>query len=170
MKFSHIIYFKVQLENIAPCDPNPCGSNAECIEKNGVGSCICKDNYFGDPYESCRPECVLNADCPSHLACVNNKCKDVCLGSCGQNTECRAQNHKANCICFPGYTGNPYSSCYVIQEERKTFILSFRLTQSNRIAFVAFLYLINQLIFCIFLISCIQKSLQSLTLWSKLSM
>ena len=108
-------------DNVTPCQPNPCGYNAECIERNGVGSCVCKDNFFGDPYESCRPECVLNADCPSHLACVNSKCKDTCAGSCGIYSECRVVNHVANCICLSGYTGNPYSNCYLIQEERKNF-------------------------------------------------
>lgn len=123
-----IAYNKLEVynENVTPCHPNPCGYNADCTERNGVGSCICKDNFFGDPYESCRPECVLNADCPSHLACVNSKCKDTCAGSCGVYSECRVVNHVANCICITGYTGNPYSNCYLIQEERKnTFSHSF---------------------------------------------
>lgn len=112
-------------DNITPCQPNPCGYNADCIERNGVGSCVCKDNFFGDPYESCRPECVLNADCPSHLACINSKCKDTCAGACGINSECRVVNHVSNCICIVGYTGNPYSNCYLIQEERKKNFLYY---------------------------------------------
>jgi hypothetical protein len=121
-------YYKLTEEyqdNLTPCNPNPCGNNADCIERNGIGSCVCKDNYFGNPYESCRPECVLNADCPSNLACINSKCKDLCPGSCGLNSECRVLNHNANCICLSGYTGNPYSSCQLIREDRKNFTCCF---------------------------------------------
>lgn len=85
-----------------PCNPSPCGSNAICTSRNGAGSCKCIDEYHGDPYTGCRPECVSNADCPQNKACVRNKCVDPCPGVCGNNAECHIYNHIPNCECYPG--------------------------------------------------------------------
>jgi hypothetical protein len=84
-----------------------------CRELNGAGSCTCVQDYFGDPYSGCRPECVTNSECPRDKSCVNNKCKDPCPGTCGLNAECRVYNHAPNCNCLPGYTGNALRSCHL---------------------------------------------------------
>lgn len=105
-----------------PCTPSPCGANAICKEQNGAGSCTCLPDYFGNPYEGCRPECILNSDCPSFLSCVQNKCKDPCPGACAPNTDCAAINHMPSCTCRTGYTGNPFSFCSVITQARKSTI------------------------------------------------
>lgn len=97
-----------------PCNPSPCGSNAECRERNGAGSCTCLPEYFGDPYTGCRPECVLNTDCARNKACLNNKCLNPCPGTCGINAECHVNNHAPACTCLSGYTGNPLRSCHLI--------------------------------------------------------
>lgn len=96
-----------------PCNPSPCGANAICKERNGAGSCICLPEYFGDPYTGCRPECVTNSECDRKKACVNNKCRDPCPGTCGQNAECSVINHTPSCTCLPGYTGNPITACHM---------------------------------------------------------
>lgn len=96
-----------------PCNPSPCGANAICKERNGAGSCICLPEYFGDPYTGCRPECVTNSDCDRSKACVNNKCRDPCPGTCGLNAECSVINHTPSCTCLPGYTGNPITACHM---------------------------------------------------------
>jgi len=106
------------VEIVQPCNPNPCGTFAECRQQNGVGSCQCLPEYFGNPYEGCRPECVLDSDCPSQLACVNQKCRDPCPGSCGQNAECFVRNHLPTCNCLSGYVGDPYRYCN-IEPKRK---------------------------------------------------
>lgn len=108
-----------------PCNPSPCGANAICKERNGAGSCICIPQYSGDPYTGCRPECVLNADCPKTRACINNKCQDVCTGTCGLNTECRVYNHAPSCFCLQGYTGNPLTSCHIIPTSMFSLISLF---------------------------------------------
>lgn len=90
-----------------PCDPSPCGPNAEC--NNGV--CKCLPEYQGDPYRGCRPECVLNSDCSKDRACIRNKCLDPCPGTCGQNAECRVINHIPTCTCILNYVGNAFVSC-----------------------------------------------------------
>lgn len=94
-----------------PCNPSPCGANAICKERNGAGSCACVSEFYGDPYTGCRPECVMNTDCPRSLSCINNKCKDPCPGTCGINAECRVVNHSPTCTCFNGYIGNALSAC-----------------------------------------------------------
>jgi hypothetical protein len=67
--------------------------------------------YIGNPYDGCRPECVLNSDCPANLACIRNKCKDPCPGSCALNTECQVVNHLPSCTCNDGFIGDPFKYC-----------------------------------------------------------
>lgn len=98
-----------------PCNPSPCGANAKCTARSGAGSCTCLSEYFGDPYVSCRPECVTNADCDRTKACVNNKCKDPCPGTCGVNAECLVFNHAPTCTCIFGYEGDPTNICLRIE-------------------------------------------------------
>lgn len=90
-----------------PCVPYPCGSNTKCLD----GQCSCLAEYQGDPYIGCRPECVMNNDCTSHLACIRNKCKDPCPGTCGQNAICNVYNHIPICSCPAGMSGNAFTQC-----------------------------------------------------------
>lgn len=69
----------------SPCANSPCGANAVCKERDGVGSCACLPEYYGDPYTGCRPECVQNSECDYSRACINNKCQDPCQGVCPVN-------------------------------------------------------------------------------------
>lgn len=108
-------------EPINPCNPSPCGVNAICKERNGVGSCTCLHEYYGDPYNECRPECTLNSDCAKNRACVNNKCRDPCPGVCGINAECSVINHSPTCSCLDGYIGNALTACH---EKPKSNFLS----------------------------------------------
>lgn len=93
-----------------PCVPSPCGPNSECRVNGDQPSCTCVPNYMGSP-PNCRPECVVNTDCPSHLACITEKCRDPCPGSCGFNAECRVQNHIPICSCPPDFTGDSFTEC-----------------------------------------------------------
>ncbi len=101
-------------EHVSPCVPSPCGANAICKEQNGAGSCVCFPEYFGNPYEGCRPECIVNTDCPTNKACANNKCIDPCPGTCGSNAVCQVVSHKPVCSCLPSYTGDPFRYCSLI--------------------------------------------------------
>ncbi|XP_046389831.1 neurogenic locus notch homolog protein 1-like [Ischnura elegans] len=100
---------------VNPCQPSPCGPYADCRVVGDSPSCSCLPEYKGSP-PNCRPEYVSNSECPSHLACINQKCRDPCPGSCGANAECRVVSHTPNCVCLPGYQGDPFSQCYVQQE------------------------------------------------------
>ena len=111
------------IEVIQPCNPSPCGVNAECSENRGAASCRCILDYVGNPYVECKPECTVNSECPRDKACINNKCGDPCPGVCGAHATCSVTNHVPLCKCDPGYTGNAFVSCSRIttRESRITF-------------------------------------------------
>lgn len=92
-----------------PCALSPCGPNAVCDN----GECKCLPEYIGNPYEACRPECILNSECPRDKTCLKNKCKDPCSGICGQNARCDVVNHIPTCSCPSGYVGDPFVNCRV---------------------------------------------------------
>ena len=99
------------IEVVQPCNPSPCGINAECSENRGAASCRCILDYVGNPYVECKPECTINPECPRDKACINNKCGDPCPGVCGVHATCSVTNHVPLCKCDPGYTGNAFVSC-----------------------------------------------------------
>lgn len=92
------------------CIPSPCGPNSQCQISGGIPACSCLPDYIGSP-PTCRPECVLSAECPSQLACIKQKCRDPCPGSCGANANCRVVNHVPICSCNDGFTGDPFTQC-----------------------------------------------------------
>lgn len=105
-----------------PCQKNPCGMNAICREKNGVGSCICQENYYGDPYVGCKPECVTNSDCTLDKACSSSlRCYNPCSEHdiCGIGAQCKVVRHNPVCICEPGLTGDPFVKCFVERSKKK---------------------------------------------------
>lgn len=98
------------IEPTNPCIPSPCGPNSECRAVGDQPACSCRPNFIGSP-PNCRPECVVNTDCPSNRACISEKCRDPCPGSCGFNADCRVQNHIPICTCISGYSGDPFTQC-----------------------------------------------------------
>lgn len=70
---------------------------------------------------NCRPECYIDQDCPSYLACQNYKCTDPCSGSCGLYAQCTVQNHQIECQCEEGYEGDPYSGC-ILRRKNSLFL------------------------------------------------
>ena len=109
--FSYVLAPPPQPEVIDPCNPSPCGINAECRDRNSAASCSCLPGLSGNPYIECKPECTINSECPDNLACIQQKCKDPCPGVCGQNAYCKVRNHNPSCVCDPGYYGDPFSRC-----------------------------------------------------------
>lgn len=93
-----------------PCAPNPCGPYSTCRAVGDSHSCSCLPTYIGSP-PNCRPECRINSECSSNLACIREKCKDPCPGSCGFNANCNVLNHIPNCVCYDGYGGDPFVGC-----------------------------------------------------------
>ena len=102
-----------------PCIPNPCGPYSECRSIGVTPFCICLQNFIGSP-PNCRPECIMDSECSNNQACINEKCRDPCPGSCGFLSECNVVNHTPICSCLKGYTGNAFQQCFPKPtEERK---------------------------------------------------
>lgn len=97
------------------CSLSPCGPNTECLK----GVCTCLSEFQGNPYLGCRPECVLNTDCPRDRACLRNKCMDPCPGTCGLNAICAVINHVPMCSCPGNMTGNAFSQCTPLQGSQR---------------------------------------------------
>ena len=93
-----------------PCVPSPCGAFATCRNIGGVPACSCSNNYVGSP-PNCRPECLVHSECTSNYACITEKCRDPCPGSCGLAAKCTVVNHVPVCTCPEGYTGDPFTNC-----------------------------------------------------------
>lgn len=100
--------------------PSPCGANADCRVVENRAVCSCVTGMFGTP-PNCRPECLIDQDCPLTLSCLGNKCKDPCVGSCGINARCNVINHRPICSCLSGFEGDPFSGCSVVQGKWNEF-------------------------------------------------
>ncbi|RZC36325.1 hypothetical protein BDFB_000154 [Asbolus verrucosus] len=108
-------------EFVNPCVPNPCGPNSQCRDVGNVPSCSCLANFVGSP-PNCRPECTINPECPSNLACIREKCRDPCPGSCGSGAQCTVINHTPICTCPEGFTGDPFNYCQPKPPEDKPVV------------------------------------------------
>lgn len=111
------------LQDSNPCLPSPCGPNSQCQEYGGNARCTCLSNFIGSP-PRCRPECTVNSECNANSACINNKCVDPCPGACGNNAQCSVVNHLPICSCMQGYTGDPFSNCYLKPQGKLTYLQS----------------------------------------------
>lgn len=107
----------------SPCEPNPCGSNSVCNDRNGYAVCSCKPDFLGSP-PNCRPECTVNSECESTKSCSRQKCINPCINTCGQNAECRVVNHAPICSCRQGFEGDPFIRCVVVESKLMFFLFS----------------------------------------------
>lgn len=98
------------------CKPSPCGPNSQCRIVNDAPSCSCLPEFIGSP-PNCKPECISNSQCSTQLACINQKCRDPCPGSCGVNAECRVISHTPMCVCISGFVGDPFVQCDLKQRK-----------------------------------------------------
>lgn len=73
---------------------------------------------------NCKPECVVNAECPQNRACHKFKCSNPCSGTCGLGARCEVINHNPVCSCPGGMTGDPFTRCYE-QPSMLLFILKY---------------------------------------------
>lgn len=139
-----------------PCSPNPCGPNSQCREINGQAVCSCVPGFIGSP-PTCRPECVVNSECPLNEACNNQKCKDPCPGTCGISARCEVVSHNPICSCPPRFSGDPFIRCSPI---RKHKIKTLLLLQINK----------NKTSFYSIRARNTKRSMPTFTMWSKCSL
>lgn len=102
--------YPVYEEPVNPCHPSPCGPNSICKPHNYDAVCSCLPNYIGRA-PNCRPECTMDSDCPTSLACICDRCQNPCDGTCAANAHCTVLYHRAHCVCNEDYIGDPYSGC-----------------------------------------------------------
>lgn len=108
------------------CNPSPCAENSQCADVGGVARCTCIPPYIGNPYVGgCRPECTMNSECPNHLSCLSQHCRDPCQGLCGVNAECSVVNHVPVCICGKGLIGDPFTACREPPRKLQRFVYFF---------------------------------------------
>lgn len=119
--FIRCVHQEILPDKIDACIPSPCGPNSICRESSGTPTCSCKVGYFGAP-PYCKPECIINSECSTQKACINEKCVNPCENACGANAECHVISHSPSCFCLEDYTGNPFIECHRI--ERVQEILS----------------------------------------------
>lgn len=67
-------------------------------------------DYIGSP-PNCRPECTINSECSTSQACIQQKCRDPCQGSCGIGSLCTVSRHIPICTCPDGYIGDAFTVC-----------------------------------------------------------
>ena len=111
----------INRECVDPCPLERCGINALCSAKNHRAVCSCPPGYRPDPdpHIRCKQyECLTDPECPTTLACQNEKCADPC--KCARNADCSARNHRGICTCQPGYTGDPYGVACVPSKNYST--------------------------------------------------
>ena len=126
-----------------PCVPNPCGPNSHPPRISGSRcQCTCLPGMIGSP-PNCRPECVINSECPSDKACINRKCQDPCPGLCGVNAYCSVRNHVPICICNQGYIGDPFSTCYRPTSKQILFSLEIFSHEFTVISLLVVFFLIS---------------------------
>lgn len=90
--------------------PSPCGPNSNCRATADSAICSCIPGYLGRS-PNCRPECTTNSECPNTRACINEKCRDPCRGTCGNNAQCHVNKHQPICQCLDHHTGDPFTGC-----------------------------------------------------------
>ena len=99
------------------CSLVDCGSNASCEVSLHKAVCLCRRGFQRSDKAGCRrAECATDIECNKDKNCFNGNCVNPCAvgqNPCGRNSECRVQNHKALCVCPPGFHGNPKISCHV---------------------------------------------------------
>lgn len=76
---------------------------------------------LGNPYVECRPEpqpeCRIDSDCPSTLACLDSKCQNPCtvIEPCFAPSECQVEPSEPVrtmiCVCPEGYISSGSGSC-----------------------------------------------------------
>ena len=98
-----------------PClKENPCPSSAVCVTVGHRPQCQCPPGTSGNPKVSCKVlECLVDSDCRSFEACVNEECKDPCsyYNPCAPNAVCKANDHTYECSCPSGFQGDPKQHC-----------------------------------------------------------
>ncbi|QQP34980.1 Putative LOC101893139, partial [Caligus rogercresseyi] len=117
---------------IDPCVlDSPCAPNAICKTSQHRSSCVCPPPLIGNPLVSCaekeplpvevEKECTVDSDCPSQLACLNERCENPCysLSPCHSSSMCSVVDttpfRTMVCTCREGWIPKDDRSCAPIK-------------------------------------------------------
>lgn len=99
------------IKDVCSLSPSVCGPFSQCKDFGDIPICSCLPGYLGHP-PNCKPECLLDDECPSIKSCLDQKCVDVCADkTCGLNAECLVIRHVPLCFCLPEHSGDPFIEC-----------------------------------------------------------
>lgn len=114
---------------VDPCSDfanRPCAPNAVCFTRNHGTGCKCPDDLpFGNPLSYCEkatppstePECKIDVNCPSKLACIADHCVNPCtaLSPCTTSSECSVLDstpiRTLTCTCPEGWVPDKDGEC-----------------------------------------------------------
>ncbi|CAG2101907.1 unnamed protein product, partial [Medioppia subpectinata] len=98
------------------CQFTSCGTGSHCVASNHTAFCDCIGGFVRDQNAVCKPktnECNQDSHCPSFESCKSSpfgslKCAEACIDfTCTPNSQCVSLQHKGQCKCDPGFTGDP---------------------------------------------------------------
>ena len=116
---------------VCTCKPGYTGKGderCELISKLSIcgmfGACLIFLPQQGAPIET---GCRSDSDCPSSRACRNRACVNPCReGSpCATQAICSVKDHRAQCSCSIGFTGDGYSQCVPSKDYCYSIFCSF---------------------------------------------
>ena len=72
--------------------------------------------FFFLPFPTVIPEpvgCQSDEECSRNEACNFGSCVNPCVtdNPCSPRAQCFVENHRAQCKCPPGFTGDPFRDC-----------------------------------------------------------
>ena len=112
---------------VNPCAASPCAANAVCYVTNHIAGCRCPEHLpVGNPMAHCErappptpaaPECRVDPDCPSKLACIDQHCVNPCreLAPCAPTAHCSVLDsvpvRTMTCVCPEGWVPDNRGEC-----------------------------------------------------------
>ena len=148
---------------INPCEELNCVENAQCVVRNHVAQCLCKEGFSGNPSRFCEaieiPACNKDSDCQGLLACIHGKCTDACktIHPCGKNAICSSIAKEdvvvMACSCPENYGGDARTSCRPGKDTLKLNI-SYRMHYFalQKVFIFLYLFISHCLVFSFFLV------------------
>lgn len=115
------------------CDEDTCADSAICKGQQHQPKCYCPQGTTGNPFIRCtlllsppdgQPECRSDSECPTQMACINQKCVNPCANEqvCKPDQECRVLDtsplRTVMCQCPPDMVVDSSGRCISVRHEQ----------------------------------------------------